>query len=123
MPGRSAASSRAASFGNDGPPDAASCSATKAGAETESWRRWPRLDLQNPERQATRQDPDPGRITGAARHGTIDQDYEDPGEPAGPLAPRQPREHQPRLGEGSGPGLPLALRQRDRARDHAVRPK
>src|SRR6058998_3280564 len=91
--------------------------------ETESWRRWPRLELQNPERQATRQDPDPGRITGAAWHGTIDQNYEDPGEPAGPLAPRQPREHQPRLGEGSGPGLPLALRQRDRARDHAVRPK
>src|SRR4029077_9390503 len=51
---------------------------------------WGTPQPENLERQAARQDSDPARITLAARHGAVDQDHENPGEPAGPLAPRQP---------------------------------
>src|SRR3989441_7606412 len=100
-----------------GRPTQRTAAPPKPARETESWRRWPRLELQNPERQATRQDPDPGRITGAAWHGTIDQDYEDPGEPADPSPHDNPPGLNQRRGkaavQGLHPPLPHPIRPPD----------
>src|SRR5439155_5709238 len=71
--------------------------------------------------ERAREDPDPARVPRPPRHGAVDQDDEDPGDPARSLAPREAAEHQPRLGVGGGPRLPVALGEGDRAGDYVIR--
>src|SRR5882672_11212071 len=59
-------------------------------------------------------------LTLAAGHRSIQQDDDDPRQPAGPLAPAQRPQHEPRLGERRGPRLPVALHERERPGKDAI---
>src|SRR5213594_681723 len=77
-------------------------------------------ELQDLERQAARQNADAASVTLAPGDRAVDQDHDDPRDPARALAPRQALEHEPRLGVRRRPRLPIPLREGDGPRDDAV---
>src|SRR4029077_11795636 len=91
-----------------------------AGATLMSLRlRWS-AQLEHLERQAARQDAQPSGVPRAPWYGAVDENHENPRDPARALAPREAPQHEPGLGVRGGPGLPIALGERDRPRDHAI---
>src|SRR6266487_1568863 len=70
--------------------------------------------------QRPRQNPETCRLSLTPGHRPVQQDDDDPREPACPLAPAQGTEQEPGLRYACCPRLPIALDERERARKDAV---